>query len=408
MNVLTVHNFYREPGGEDRVVENESALLARHGHKVVSYTADNDAIDGISPIALAGMTVWNHRSYTDIRSVLAREAIDVMHVHNTLPLASPSVYYAAAAEGVPVVQTLHNYRLLCPNAVCFRDGHACTECATSRTSAPAVKHACYRGSRAATAAIATMLWVHRTAGTWHNHIDAYIAPSAFARTMFAASGLPEDRLFVKPHFVDPDPGAGQGGGGYALFAGRLSKEKGIESLLEAWETLHTQIPLVIAGDGPLASAVADAASRLSGVQWVGRQSRDDLHRLMRDAELFVFPSVVFETFGQTIIEAYAAGTPVAASSGGAGAELVAPNRTGFLFRPDDARDLVAQTRAWLSQPWRHAAMRAGARAAYEARFTAEANYAQLMNIYEHALNVVSGFSRTVGVGRTVASQESAA
>src|SRR5688572_33146141 len=145
MNVLTVHNFYREPGGEDRVVENESALLARHGHNVVPYMAHNDAIDGINPIALAGMTVWNHRSYTEIRHVLAREAIDVMHVHNTLPLVSPSVYYAAAAEGVAVVQTLHNYRLFCPNAVCFRDGRACTDCSTSRTSAPAVKHACYRG-----------------------------------------------------------------------------------------------------------------------------------------------------------------------------------------------------------------------------------------------------------------------
>jgi glycosyltransferase involved in cell wall biosynthesis len=384
MNILVVHNLYRQPGGEDRVVENESALLARHGHKVVHYTADNDAIDRINPIALAGMTVWNHGSYRAVRDILAREAIDVMHVHNTLPLASPSVYYAAAAEGVPVVQTLHNYRLLCPNSLLFRDGHACTDCSTSRTSMPAVKHACYRGSRAATTAIAAMLWVHRAAGTWENHVDAYIAPSEFARKMFAAGGLPEERLHVKPHFVDGDPDAGRGGGGYALFAGRLSAEKGIETLLQAWEQLHTQIPLVIAGDGPLAPMVTDAAARLPGIRWVGRQSREALNSLMRRAELLVFPSVVFETFGQTIIEAYAAGTPVAASSGGAGAELVTPGRTGFLFQPGDAPDLARRTVEWLNQPWRMAAMRAAARTAYETRYTGDANYRQLMDIYERA------------------------
>jgi glycosyltransferase involved in cell wall biosynthesis len=404
MNVLVVHNLYRQPGGEDRVVENESALLARHGHKVVHYTADNDTIDQINPIALAGKTVWNHASYSAIRDLLVREAIDVMHVHNTLPLASPSVYYAAAAEGVPLVQTLHNYRLLCPNALLFRDGHPCMDCSTSRTSMPAVKHACYRDSRTATTAIAAMLWVHRTAGTWRNHVDAYIAPSEFARKMFIDGGLPADRLHVKPHFVDGDPGAGRGGGGYALFAGRLSQEKGIDTLLQAWEQLHTQIPLVIAGDGPMAPHVADAAARLAGVRWVGRQSRDELNTLMREAGLLVFPSVVFETFGQTIIEAYATGTPVAASSGGAGAELVTPGRTGFLFQPGDAPDLARRTVEWLNEPWRMAAMRAAARSAYETRYTGEANYKQLMDIYGQASqkHVGSASRRAVASGAPAA------
>jgi glycosyltransferase involved in cell wall biosynthesis len=404
MNILVVHNLYKHAGGEDRVVENESALLARHGHTVVHYTVDNDTIDDINPVALAGMTVWNQASYKTTRDLIARERIDLMHVHNTLPLASPSVYYAAAAEGVPVVQTLHNYRLLCPNALLFRNGHACMDCSTTRTSWPAVKHACYRGSRAATSAVAAMLWVHRKAGTWHNQVDAYIAPSAFARSMFVAGGLPEDRLHVKPHFVDGDPGAGRGGGGYALFAGRLSAEKGIETLLTAWEQLHTRMPLVIAGDGPLAPMVTDAAARMPGIRWVGRQSREQLNDLMRQAELLLFPSVVFETFGQTIIEAYAAGTPVGAASGGSGAELVTPGRTGFLFQPGDAPDLARRTGEWLDQPWRMAAMRAAARTAYETRYTADANYTQLMDIYELASqkHVGSGFSRTVASGAPAA------
>ena len=384
MNVLTVHNFYREPGGEDRVVENESALLTRHGHRVVQYTPDNDTIDQINPITLAGMTVWNRQSYKDIRALIARESIDVMHVHNTLPLASPSVYYAAAEEGVPVVQTLHNYRLLCPNALCFRGTTPCVECITSDSLMPAVRHKCYRGSTAATAAVATMLQVHRTAGTWQDKIDAYIAPSAFARTLFVAGGLPDDRMFVKPHFVDADPGVGPGGD-YAIFVGRLSPEKGIDTMLAAWSQLHMRMPLVIVGDGPLAPAVADAVRRCAGITWLGRQPHADVQRLIGGAAVLVFPSVVFETFGQVIIEAYASGTPVISSSGGAGAELVRAEETGLHIAPGDAASLITQVEWLLAHPHRLSAMRTAARSMYETRFTARTNYRQLMNIYARAL-----------------------
>lgn len=387
MNILVVHNRYREAGGEDRVVEKESALLARHGHTVVHYTADNDTIAQVNPIALAGMTVWNHRSYKDIRALLVREAIDMVHVHNTLPLVSPSVYYAAAAEGVPVVQTLHNYRLLCPNALCFRGNSPCVECITSDSLMPAVRHKCYRGSVAATAAVATMLHVHRTADTWEQKIDAYIAPSAFARTLFVAGGLRDDRIFVKPHFVDPDPGVGPGGG-YAIFVGRLSPEKGIDTMLEAWSQLHTRMPLVIVGDGPLAPKVAAAASQCKGISWVGRQARTDVQRLVGGAAVLVFPSVVYETFGQVIVEAYAAGTPVIASSGGAGAELVRREETGLHAAPGDAASLITQVEWLLAHPDRLGAMRSAARAMFEARFTARTNYRQLMNIYARALQKI--------------------
>ena len=385
MNVLVVHNRYQEPGGEDRVVDLETSLLARHGHSVVHYAQDNRRIDDMSRVNLARRTLWNHAAYRDVRRTIARERVDVLHVHNTLPLVSPAVYYAAYAEGIPVVQTLHNYRLVCPNAVCFRDGRPCTDCVGARVAAPSVRHACYRGSRAATGTVAAMLWLHRAAGTWDRKVDTYIAPTEFARRIFVSGGLPAGRLVVKPHFVEPDPGVGSGKGGYALFVGRVSAEKGVPTLLAAWSRLERRIPLTIVGDGPLAPMVAEAAGRLPGITWLGRLPQADAQRLIGDAAVLIFPSVTYETFGQVIIEAYAASTPVVASSGGAATELIEHQRTGVLVRPGDADDLVAGVEWLLAHRASHETMRAAARAAYEARFTADDNYQSLMAIYNEAV-----------------------
>ena len=385
MNVLVVHNRYREAGGEDRVVELETGLLERHGHRVTMYTPDNASLAGMNTLRMAGRTLWNRTSYGDVRQLIARAAIDIVHVHNTLPIASPSVYYAAAAEGVPVVQTLHNYRLLCANAVFVRDGRPCVSCVGTAGSIPAVVHGCYRGSRAASGAIAAMLLVHGAAGTWRDRIDTYIAPTTFARGVFVAGGLPAARIVVKPHFVDPDPGPGPGRGGYALYAGRLSTEKGIDTLLTAWSRLTTPVPLILAGDGPLAGRVARAAAEIAGVTWLGRQDRAQVQRLMGDAAALIFPSIAFETFGQVIPEAFAAGTPVVASSGGAAAELIDAGRTGALVRPGDATELAARIDALFSTAGALISMRPAARAAYTARFTAAANYPPLIAIYRAAM-----------------------
>jgi glycosyltransferase involved in cell wall biosynthesis len=394
MNVLVVHNRYREAGGEDRVVELESRLLARHGHTVVEHLEDNSRIAELAPASLAVKTFWNRDAYRRVRSVIRRAQIDLLHVHNTLPLASPAVFYAAAAEGIPVVHTLHNYRLLCPGAVCFRGGHACVECVDRRVALPALRHACYRGSSAATATVAAMLWAHRTAGTW-KRVAAFIAPSEFARRMFVAGGFPAGRIFVKPHFVDPDPGAGTGGGRYAIFVGRLCREKGIEILLEAWRLLNVRVPLVIVGDGPLAQTVAAAAAQVETVRWLGRQRSGEVRRLIHNASFLIFPSLVYETFGQVIGEAYASGTPVIATSGGAAAELVEHERTGLLVRAGDAQHLAEQIGLLWRHPNRLTAMRAAARAAYESRLTADANYRQLTEIYRHALQRRQEMAMTV-------------
>jgi glycosyltransferase involved in cell wall biosynthesis len=229
-----------------------------------------------------------------------------------------------------------------------------------------------------------MLFIHRLAGTWQHNVDTYIAPTEFARAMFVSGGLPPERIVVKPHFVDPDPGVGSGRGGYALFVGRLSPEKGVQTLLAAWSRLEQRIPLTIVGDGPMASLVAEAASRLPGVRWLGCKEPSEVQRLMGDAAFLIFPSVAYETFGQVIVEASAAGTPVVASAGGAATELVEHRRTGLLVRPSDADDLVAHVEWLLAHPEGYDSMRAAARAAYEARFTANANYRSLVAIYSSA------------------------
>lgn len=386
MNVLVVHNRYRERGGEDRVVELESALLARNGHTVVPYIADNRDLDAMSKAALPVLTLWNRHTVSDVGQVIARERIDLVHVHNTLPLVSPSVYYAARTAGVPVVQTLHNFRLLCPNGACFRSGAPCVQCVGAMLPLAGVAHGCYRQSRAATTAVTAMLVLHRLLGTWRRTIDRFIAPSEFARRLFVSGGLASDRISVKPHFVHPDPGIKPGRGGYAAFVGRLSEEKGIPTLLEAWSRLRRPMPLKMAGDGPLRSLVERAVRTRPEIEWLGGLERTAVERLIGDAAVLIVPSAFYETFGQVIAEAYAAGTPVIASAHGAAAELVLHGRTGLLFRPGDAADLTSCVERFMGDPSEHSRMRTAARVEYDTRYTADANYRALMAIYGEARN----------------------
>jgi len=336
-------------------------------------------------VALGQRTIWSRPAYRDVRAAIATHRPDIVHVHNTLPLLSPSVYYAASAEGVPVVQTLHNYRLMCPAAVCFRDGHVCTDCVGKSIASGAIRHACYRESRSASAAVVAMLSVHRLLGTWERKISVYIALTALARRLFIESGLAAEKLVVKPNFVDPDPGSGTGNGGYALFVGRLSVEKGIRTLLQAWRSVGERLPLLVVGDGPLGPDVAAAARDNRGVTWLGARAPKDVVPLPREATCLVFPSECYETFGRVIVEAFAAGTPVVAAGHGAAAELVADGITGVHFRPGDASDLAAKVMHLTSQPVLREVMRAAARSDFEKRFTADVNYRSLLAIYERAL-----------------------
>ena len=385
MKILAVHNRYQRPGGEDQVFVDETALLETRNHRVLRYEVHNDQVKQVNRLTLAKDTVWNTSAYRELGALIRRERPHVVHFHNTLPLVSPAGYYAARAEGVPVIQTLHNYRLLCPVALFFRDGRVCEDCMGKAVPWPGVVHRCYRGSRAASGVIATMLTVHRALRTWTEMVDVYVALTEFARDKFIEGGLPAGKIVVKPNFVAPDPGQGPGGGGYALFVGRLAPEKGTGTMLAAWDRLGTRIPLKIVGDGPLRDRVVEAAARQSNVEWLGHRPVEDVHALMGKADMLVFPSEWYETFGRVAVEAFAAGTPVIAANIGAVAELVEHGRTGLKFRPGDPEDLVTQVEWALSHSAELRSMREEVRAEFEAKYTAERNYRALMEIYEAAL-----------------------
>ena len=390
MRILAVHNRYQRPGGEDQVFVDETALLETRNHRVLRYEVHNDQVKQVNRLTLAKDTVWNTSAYRELGALIRRERPDVVHFHNTLPLVSPAGYYAARAEGVPVIQTLHNYRLLCPVALFFRDGRVCEDCIGKAVPWPGVVHRCYRGSRTASGVIATMLTVHHALRTWTEMVDVYVALTEFARNKFIEGGLPAGKIVVKPNFVAPDPGRGQGGGGYALFVGRLAPEKGTETMLAAWDRLGTRIPLKIVGDGPLRDQVVEAAARQSNVEWLGHRPVEDVHALMGKADMLIFPSQWYETFGRVAAEAFAAGTPVIAANIGAVAELVEHGRTGLKFRPGDPEDLVTQLEWALSHSAELRRMREEVRAEFEAKYTAERNYRALMEIYEAALERKKG------------------
>jgi glycosyltransferase involved in cell wall biosynthesis len=381
---LSLHTFYQQAGGEDAVFRGEVVLLQERGHEVLELTFDNRDLENLPPWRQAGLTLWNQEAYRRVREAIREHRPDLLHVHNTFPLASPAVIHAAKAERVPVVMTLHNYRLLCVNALFFRRGRVCEDC-LGGLPWHGVFHGCYRDSRPASAVVAAMLTLHRTLGTW-NMVDRFIALTEFARQKFIEGGFPPEKISVKPNFVHPDPGPGEGHGGYALFVGRLSPEKGLGTLLMAWERLGGKAPLKIVGDGPLAPEVQEAQKRIPGVEWLGRKAPEEVYALMGEASFLVFPSEWYEGFPKVLAEAFAKGLPVLASALGSQGSIVDHGRTGLHFRPGDPEDLAAKVEWLLAHPNELARMRKEARAEYEAKYTAEQNYAQLIAIYHEVLS----------------------
>ncbi|MEM9980255.1 MAG: glycosyltransferase, partial [Cyanobacteria bacterium P01_D01_bin.2] len=235
MRILSIHNAYQIRGGEDVSTAAEQTLLRNHGHTVDVYEENNDSIKDMGAVQLAARTLWSKASYGTVRAKLRAHRYDIVHVQNFFPLISPSVYYAARAENVPVVQTLRNYRLICPNALFFRDGKVCEDCMGKAIPYPGIVHGCYREDRKASAAVASMVTSHRLLRTWPKMVDQYITLTQFARNKMIEGGLPADKIVVKPNFVAPEPKVGSGQGGYALYVGRLSVEKGLDTLLAAWK-----------------------------------------------------------------------------------------------------------------------------------------------------------------------------
>lgn len=386
MKIMLVHNRYLIRGGEDAVVDQERELLRSHGHEVSEYCKDNREVAGMSKARLAADAVWSGRAYAELRRLMEEKKPDVVHVHNTLPLISPAVYYAANRQGIPVVQTLHNYRLLCANGLLMRNSTPCEDCVGRSIPWPAVRHSCYRDSRGATLAVAASLVVHRALGTFRREVGRYIALCQFAREKLLATGLPADRVVVKPNFT-PDRHADcdlSGPRNGALFVGRLSIEKGVGVLMKAWESLDVELQVI----GPGSSAELLTAAPAS-VRFRGTVDDAELALAMRRAAFVVMPSLVYEGFPMVLAEAFSAGLPIIASRLGALAELVEDGVTGLHFKANDPLDLAAKVRWAHSHPERMREMGARARAVYLSRYTPQANYERLMEIYGEASALTS-------------------
>jgi glycosyltransferase involved in cell wall biosynthesis len=399
MRILLTHNRYQRPGGEDAVFAAEVRLLETQGHDVVRYEQSNDELRGngmIGEITAGIKTVWSTKSFGEAKVLIAKEKPDVAHFHNTFPLISPAAYYACAEAGVPVVQTLHNYRLLCPAATFLREGKVCESCLGRSVAWPGVMHGCYRGSRPATAAVATMLATHRALGTWKTKVDAYIALTEFARRKFIQGGLPGERIFVKPNFLAGEFVPRTQPGDYALFVGRLSEEKGVRHLPSAWSILTQPIPLKIVGDGPQMEALSRtvATTSLKQIEMKGHQEAEGIRSLMSGARFLVFPSIWHEGFPMVIAESFASGVPVIASRLGSTAEIVQDGATGLHFESGDAADLAKKVEWAWNHPEEMARMGRAARAEYEAKYEASKNYEMLMEIYRRAIAIPGQQTRT--------------
>ena len=392
MLILKAHNYYqaKNPSGEGISFESEVAMLRKFGNRVITYTRDNAEIASASwrgRIAVARDTLWSAQTYRQLRQLLAAERPAIAHFHNIFPLISPSAYRACREAGVPVIQTLHNFRLLCPGATFYRHRQVCEVCLGKAVPWPGLVHACYRASRLATAVTAAMLTAHRYLKTWDEQVDLYIAPTEFVRRKFIEGGLPPGKIVVKPNFVYPDPGPGPGQGEYALFVGRLSQDKGVETLLQAWRSLPG-IPLKVVGDGPLMDRMQMAVQGegLQQVELVGGVAFDRVISLLQQARFLVFPSQWYETFGRVAIEAFACGVPVIAAHLGAMVEVVQEGIHGLHFTPGDREDLAAKVQWAWTHPREMRAMGQACRREYEQRYTAEQNYAQIMEIYQRAIS----------------------
>ncbi|MCC6948880.1 MAG: glycosyltransferase [Bradyrhizobiaceae bacterium] len=385
MKILIVHNYYQRPGGEDDVVANEKAMLIEHGHDVELLAVRNDQIQSFADkVKTAWNSSYSQQGYEHVAAAIRIFSPALVHVHNFFPLLSPSIYDACSDAGVPVVQTLHNYRLLCANGQLARNAIPCEKCVHG-AHYWGVIHRCYQNSLLGSAVVARMLWTHRRHNTWREKVASYIAPSHFMKTKFVEAGLPDDRIHVKPNFVPEYPNLPPldmaAPRKSALFAARFSREKGVDLVLQAWEELD--FPLRMIGDGPLAELVREKAT--PAMTLIGWQPMDILVDELRRAEFLLMPSTWYEGFPVTLALALANGLPIIASRLGAMEEVVEDGKTGLLFTTGDVVDLRRKVSWAFNNPERMREMGANARTEYERKYSPNVNYAMLMGIYETVL-----------------------
>jgi glycosyltransferase involved in cell wall biosynthesis len=384
MRIIVVHNRYRYAGGEDSVVRSEVEMLRSEGHTVELFEADNQSINGfVTKISAAGSLFRSSSSNRKMAELIRTFRPHLLHIHNWFPQISPSIIAVAREAGIPIVQTLHNFRMICANGVMFRDGKVCGDCLGKAFPPDATVHGCYGGSRIGSALVSAAFSYHRLAHTWDG-ISTFIALSEYQRRLLIQSGMEAGRITVKPNFVKDTGEVGNGRGGYALFVGRLMPEKGIRTLLNAWDLNRVSLPLWIMGNGPLADEVRERAMTRSNVEYFGHQSAPDVFSAMSNARFLICASECVEAFGLTIVESLSRGTPVLAAYSDSVAELVEEGKTGLYFASGDADDLATKAAQLASDTSTYSEMRVQCRRTFEERYTDKSNYKLLMEIYRRA------------------------
>ena len=385
MKILLAHNFYRSsaPSGEDAVYRNERALLEKH-FDVVRFEKRNDDLDDSTlakKLRLALDGAWSRQTYRELTDLIQREKPDVAHFHNTFPQITPAAWSACRDQGVPVVQTLHNFRYICPGALLQRDSQPCERCLDG-SLANALRYRCYRDSLSASAAQAWTIMRNRMNGSFRNKVNRYLALTEFAAGRMVTGGLPEDRITIKPNFLPVAPEPGVGDGGYVVYTGRLSVEKGVKTLLEAWRGIKQPPRLLLMGDGPLRSELENYVSEHQvNAEFLGYCDADTVISTVRGASFQVIPSEWYEGFPMVVLEAYACGTPVLAARIGSLDEVVRENVTGFKFQPGNVYDLSDKIKQILSDSARLKDLRRSVRKTFDSHYTAEQNLVAITDIY---------------------------
>ncbi len=384
MKILLVHNYYQQSGGEDIVFKAEAGLLRAYGHDIRLFTVFNDSLTNAwNKVKAAVKLPYSKTARRKLSRELKIFKPDVVHVHNFFPLLTVSIYDACVDASIPVVQTLHNYRTICPGALLMRKGILCEDC-ISKAAYQAVLHGCYRGSRVGSFAVARMVEAHRKADTWDKKVNRFVALTEFARQKFIQAGFPAKKLSVKPNFVSDGLSCQSMKGttnAHALYVGRLSQEKGIKTMLRAWE--NTFPVLHVAGDGPMLEDVQGKVG--NSLNYLGKISSREVGLQMQSASFLVMPSECYENFPMVLCEAFSHGLPVIASRLGGMAEIVEDGKTGLHFEAGNSSDLVEKVKWMQNHPEVCKKMGENARQVYLEKYTPETNYRILMKIYDEAI-----------------------
>jgi glycosyltransferase involved in cell wall biosynthesis len=397
MKILQLHNRYQIVGGEEGVVQAEKQLLESQGHQVCLLEVTNDDLVGAkAKLGAAIGAIYSKASKQKVLEQLRSFQPNLVHVHNFFPLLSPSVYDACQEAGIPVVQTLHNYRLICPKAMLFREGKVCEACVGKAVAIEGIQSGCYRGSKAQTAVVAAMLSYHQWRGTWADRVTTYIALTEFQKQKLIEGGLPADKIQVKGNFVELPELKPLERENFVLFVGRLAEEKGVTDLIAAYrhsqslgESNHLLPPLKIVGDGPLKAELmteVEQAGLNDRITFLGRQEKSQVLHLMQLAQVLVFPSIWYEGFPLTLAEAFACGLPAIVPKLGSMAEIVQPDGTGFHFISRDVEDLARVIGGAVKDGDRLQRLSRQARKTYEQSYTANINYDRLLEIYQQVLS----------------------